>query len=385
MLVIPVARGSESSRAPAPQTCNARRGVVVGTDPIEVLALDVDGVLTDGRVTLTADGREAKQIGFRDLDALSKARRSGLRIALVTGEQGPLVEAVATRVGAEHVLSGAKDKHAALHELAETMNTTTARICFVGDADRDAAAFGCVGLALAPRDASPSARSMAHRVLVSEGGSGAVEEAVGVLLAIREDARSSERLLGELARIAEDSVAAHQRFVAESLPTLSRVAQTFARAIRGGNKILFCGNGGSAADAQHVAGELVGRFLVDREPWPAISLCSDTSILTAIGNDWEFSDVFARQVRALVRPGDVVVGISTSGRSENVLRAMREGKRRGAVCVGFTGSRGWALAEVSDVCFAAPAEATPRIQELHILAWHGVCQVVEALLTERAA
>ena len=353
--------------------------------PLDVLALDIDGVITDGRVALGPEGEETKGIAFRDLDAIGQARRAGIRIALVTGEDGPMVDIVAERVGADEVVRAAKDKHAAIHALADRMSTTTQRLCFVGDADRDAPAFGCVGLGLAPADASPVARSKAHRVLSSKGGSGAVAEAVNLLLETIDDAKSSIAREAELRRIAEDSLSAHRRFVEEAPSSLQRVAQVLIRAIRSGNKILFCGNGGSAADAQHVAGELVGRFLVESEPWPAISLASDSSILTAVGNDWDFDDVFARQVRALAREGDVVVGISTSGKSRNVLRALREAGARGAVRVGFTGGDGGDLARATDVCFTAPAETTPRIQELHILAWHSICEIVEAALTGTAA
>ena len=165
------------------------------------------------------------------------------------------------------------------------------------------------------------------------------------------------------------------------MPILVQVAQRLIRAVRTGRKILLFGNGGSAADAQHVACELVGRFLLDSDPWPVIALTTDTSILTAVGNDWGFADIFARQVRALARPGDVVVGISTSGRSPNVLRGLQAGRNQGATTVGFTGGDGSAMREYTDVCFCAPAQSTPRIQELHLLAWHAICEIVETELT----
>jgi D-sedoheptulose 7-phosphate isomerase len=193
---------------------------------------------------------------------------------------------------------------------------------------------------------------------------------------------ATEPYLPDFRRIVQDSIATHQRMLDEALPVLAEVAETFVRALRGGRKILFFGNGGSAADAQHIAGELVGRFLRESEPWPALALTTDTSILTAVGNDWEFEDVFARQVRALVRPGDVVIGISTSGRSPNVLRGLQDGKACGAVTIGFTGSSGTKMRDFCDVCFCAPADRTPRIQELHILAWHAICEIVENRLLD---
>ncbi|HVU01480.1 MAG TPA: SIS domain-containing protein [Polyangiaceae bacterium] len=350
---------------------------------IDVLALDIDGVLTDGRVALGRGGEETKGIAFRDLDAIAKARRAGVQIALVTGEEGPLVDVIAKRIDADRVLSGKKDKHAALHALAEDLHMPAERICFVGDADRDARAFACVGLGLAPSDASPLARERAHRVLASRGGEGAVAEAVNIVLETRETALFQERREHSLRRIVEDSLAVHQSLAEAGTSVLADVAAVFVGALRGGRKILFCGNGGSAADAQHVAAELVGRFKLERDPWPAIALSTDTSILTAVSNDWEFEDVFARQVRALARPGDVVVGISTSGKSPNIIRALSDAKKKGATTVAFVGSQGGPIADIADVAFKAPSSATPRIQEIHILAWHAVCEVVEETLAAR--
>lgn len=347
---------------------------------IDVLALDIDGVLTDGRVGISPGGNEQKEIAFRDLDAIHMAKRAGLRVALVTGEEGPMVELIARRIGADHVIAGAKDKHGAIHALANTVNAKPAQICFVGDADRDARAFGCVGLGLAPADASPRARARAHRVLTQRGGAGAVAEAVDLVLTLREDSAQGPARTIELARIVDESLEAHRRFRQESLPLLADVAHALVQAFRKGNKLLLCGNGGSAADSQHVAAEIVGRFAREREPWPAMALSTDTSILTAVGNDWAFEDIFARQVRAFARPGDVVCGISTSGNSENVARALRVAKERGALTLSFTGVRGGAVAELADIAFLAPSERTARIQELHILAWHAVCEVVEASL-----
>lgn len=349
---------------------------------IQVLALDIDGVLTDGRVGITPSGQERKEIAFRDLDALGAARRAGLRIALVTGEDGPMVRVIAERIRPDHVICGAKDKYAALQDLAVAMQSEPRRICFVGDADRDAVAFGSVGLGLAPADASPRARALAHRVLSSRGGAGAVAEAVSIVLELLEDVRRGPEREAALTRIIDESLEAHVHLRRESVPVLAQVAQMLVRALRSGNKLLLCGNGGSAADAQHVAGEIVGRFALERDPWPAMALSTDTSILTAIGNDWTYDDVFARQVRAFAKSGDVVCGISTSGASKNVVRALEVARERGATTLAFTGARGGLVAEVADLAFKAPSVRTPRIQELHILAWHGVCEVVERTLVE---
>jgi len=352
---------------------------------IELLALDIDGVITDGKVTVSAHGEETKGIAFRDLDALAKARRRGLKIALVTGETGALQAAIAERLSPDLVLSGAKDKVLALRTLSHEMGVELANICFVGDADRDALAFSMVGLALCPSDASPAARGKANRVLEARGGEGAVAEAVELVLAGRATQQRMPEHERALKRIVEDSIRAHEKLLAESLSGLAEIAEVLANALRTGHKILFCGNGGSAADAQHVAAELVGRFAIERDPYPALALTTDTSILTAVGNDWDFKDVFARQVRAHARVGDVVVGISTSGRSPNVVRALEAAREKGALGISFTGRNGGPIAKAAKLSFKAPEASTPRVQELHILAWHGICEIVEALLVAERA
>lgn len=165
--------------------------------------------------------------------------------------------------------------------------------------------------------------------------------------------------------------------LAGHLDTLVAIADRLGACLRAGGTIYLCGNGGSAADAQHVAAEFVGRFLRERRPLPAIALTCNTSILTAIGNDYDFSQVFARQVRAHVTPRDCVVGISTSGKSPNVLEALRAAQDIGAGTIGFTGEQGLALASLCDKCLLAPSANTPRIQEAHLLAWHLICDQIE--------
>ena len=349
--------------------------------PIRLVALDIDGVLTDGTASLGED--PCKRIAFHDLDAVTALRRAGLEIALVTGESDAMVDAVAGRFGIALVVRGAKDKAAALTELARECGVELAEVCYVGDSDRDAPALALAGLGLAPADATPAARAAADRVLGARGGAGAAAEAARLVLGLAAVAAGTEQRRTEIARIVADSIEAHRRLLDGPLEVLARVAYELVAAIASGRKVLLFGNGGSAADAQHVAGELVGRFACESEPWPAIALTTDTSILTCVGNDWSFAEVFRRQVRALARPGDVAVGISTSGRSENVLRGLAAARERGAVTIGFTGSRPGPLAEATDVCFCAPADATPRIQELHLLAWHAICEVVERELVAR--
>jgi D-sedoheptulose 7-phosphate isomerase len=156
-----------------------------------------------------------------------------------------------------------------------------------------------------------------------------------------------------------------------------KAVQVSVDALNQGNKLLFAGNGGSAADAQHWAGELVSRFYFDRPGLPAIALTTDTSILTAIGNDYGYDYVFARQVEALGREGDVLFAISTSGNSKNILRAIQAARTAGMRVIGFTGQGGGAMAELCDVCFRMPSGETPKVQEGHEFVGHLICGLIE--------
>ena len=163
--------------------------------------------------------------------------------------------------------------------------------------------------------------------------------------------------------------------------TITEAAECITQAIRNGHKVLLCGNGGSAADAQHFAAELVGRFLRERQGWPAIALTVDSSILTGIGNDYGFAQVFARQVEALGRPGDVLLAISTSGRSENIIEAARQARAVGMSVLGMTGDSDSPLSAYCDLTFAIPSGFTPYVQQAHAAIIHVLCGLIEENLT----
>lgn len=170
-----------------------------------------------------------------------------------------------------------------------------------------------------------------------------------------------------------------KRHLQSEVKLLISIAEELSQAFRRGNKVLLFGNGGSAADAQHIAAELSGKFHLQRESLPAIALTTNSSSLTAIANDYGYDEVFVRQLQGLVAEGDVVIGISTSGNSPNVLLAMEEAKRRGAITIAFTG-KGGKLKEIADHVLCLPSSDTPRIQEAHITAGHVICYLVEQAL-----
>ena len=168
------------------------------------------------------------------------------------------------------------------------------------------------------------------------------------------------------------------------LANARKIAAVMIAALRAGNKILLIGNGGSAADAQHIAAEIIGRYKQDRPGWAAIALTTDSSALTAIANDYGFEQVFARQVGGLGKPGDVLLAFSTSGRSPNILAALRKARELGLVTVGFTGTKGEALSSHCDHLFVSPSDDTPVVQQIHLTIAHGICDEIEQTLMREA-
>ena len=180
--------------------------------------------------------------------------------------------------------------------------------------------------------------------------------------------------------ICEESIKAHTKFAATNAQTLVDFAQTIAACFNDGGKVMICGNGGSAADAQHIAAEFASRFVMERPPLPAMALTTDTSLLTAVGNDYNFSDVFDKQVSAFANAGDIVWGISTSGNSENVIKALRRAAKNGATTLGFSGRDGGLMKGLCDKLLIVDNRITARIQELHIMSAHIICGLVDEIM-----
>jgi len=191
---------------------------------------------------------------------------------------------------------------------------------------------------------------------------------------------TSKRMIELVINSFRESADVKLAFVETYAQQIVEVGQIIAQALKDGNKLLLFGNGGSAADAQHIAGEIVGRFKKERKALPAIALTTDTSILTAVGNDYGFESVFERQIEALCMPGDVVIGITTSGDSPNVVRGIAKAHDLGATTIAFTGKGGGKVVQIAHYSFVVPSYETPRIQECHITLGHVLCEIIDALL-----
>lgn len=180
----------------------------------------------------------------------------------------------------------------------------------------------------------------------------------------------------------ENSIKVKEKFFQENVTLIKEVSELIAKTLNEGGKILIFGNGGSATDASHIAAEFVNRFKRERPALPAISLNTDMAVITAIANDYDYSEVFAKQIKALAQKGDIAIGISTSGSSRNVIKAIEVAKNRGLKTIAFTSTKGEKLISKVDYAFAVNSEETPRIQETHITLGHIICELVEDLLFE---
>jgi len=184
-------------------------------------------------------------------------------------------------------------------------------------------------------------------------------------------------------KILADSLKINDEFVRENSSKIGMVAEKIASAFLGDRKLLICGNGGSAADAQHMAAEFVNRFQLERPPLPAMALTTDTSVITSIGNDYSFEDVFSKQVKALGIEGDVLLALSTSGNSKNVLSAVEVANKQGLYTVGMLGNKGGKLSTAVDMALIVKSDVTARVQEAHILAEHIICHLVDYILFQK--
>jgi D-sedoheptulose 7-phosphate isomerase len=184
-------------------------------------------------------------------------------------------------------------------------------------------------------------------------------------------------------KIFKESCRVKEAFINDNLGGLVNIIDVLTAALKAGNKILIFGNGGSAADAQHIAAEFVNRFIIERPPLPAVALTTDTSVITSVGNDYDFSEIFAKQIRALGQPGDVAWGISTSGNSPNVIKGLETAKKMGLITLAFTGGDGGSIGQIADLLLNVSSNSTARVQETHITASHAICELVDMKLFQK--
>jgi D-sedoheptulose 7-phosphate isomerase len=345
---------------------------------ISLVVFDFDGVMTDNRVRVHESGDEAVWCHRGDGLGIARLREAAFDVIVLSTEANPVVTARCRKLNIQAIQS-CDDKLTALQQFAAERNLSPGQIAYVGNDINDLACMAWVSWPIAVADAVPEVRAAAKWVTQLPGGGGAVREVADLLVA----ARLNTDPAIEWARQSVWQSLEVKQAIAGSEPLLSqivRVARAMAEVLQAGGRVFFFGNGGSAADAQHLAAELVGRFALERRALAAMALSVNTSALTAIGNDYGYEQVFSRQLEGLARAGDMAIGITTSGNSTNVVRAMESGRAMGLRTIAMTGARGGQIRGVVDECLCVPSDLTPRIQEGHILIGHMLCEYVERVL-----
>ena len=336
---------------------------------IKLLVFDIDGVLTDGTVIVDTSGREQKKINLKDIDAIYALKQDGYMLAAVTGENTEIVSYFKERFPWDYFYSGNKNKRKAMEQLAQELGLDREEICYIGDGKYDVEPLNYAGLGICPKDAIQEAKEMADIILQSAGGQGGLWELVGILKGLERQETPENYFYKQWWKHAD----LFKRLASDhSLMTnIMRVADAMIELQKKHNSVFLCGNGGSAADAQHIATEFISRFYRERPAMNAEALTVNTSTLTAVGNDYSYERIFVRQLEAKGKDGDMLIGISTSGKSKNVMEALRYAAGRGLITVLLTGDCDNVEAEqICDHIIRVPSKETPRIQEAHIFIGH---------------
>lgn len=343
---------------------------------IELIVFDIDGVITDGTVIIDSNGNEQKQINLKDIDAIFELNRRGFKLAAITGEDTEIVNYFEKRFPWEYFYRGNKTKRETMQQIEEGTGISRENICYIGDGKYDIEPLMYAGLGICPANAIDKAKNAADVILQNDGGNGCIWEVISILEKYNDEGCSQHYFLSKL----EEHTSIFKQLASDQqlMDTVIKIGDQIISIFEKGGCLFLCGNGGSAADAQHIATEFVSRFYKERPGLNAEALSVNTSTLTAIGNDYSFESVFARQLEAKAHAGDMVIGISTSGTSKNVLEALRYAEKNDITTVLLMGGfENPELDHAADYIIKVPAIITPRIQEAHIFLGHVIAEYVE--------
>lgn len=345
---------------------------------IELVVFDIDGVITDGTITVDSVGRELKKINLKDVDAIYELHRRGFRLAAITGEDTEIVDYFENRFPWEFFYRGKQTKKETMQLIERGTGIRRDKVCYIGDGKYDVEPLAYAGLGVCPADAVGDAKDAADIVLQKKGGDGCIWELLDILEEYNNDFSGHSYFFHRLT----DHTDTFKQMASDSHLTnnLIHIGDLIIDTLKNNGALYLCGNGGSASDAQHIATEFVSRFYEERPGMNAEALSVNTSTITAIGNDYSFERIFVRQLEAKAKPGDIVIGISTSGGSKNVLQALRYAKEHDMIAVLMMGGFEKPTlreGDAADYILRVPSLVTPRIQEAHIFMGHVLAEYVE--------
>lgn len=343
---------------------------------IKLVIFDVDGVITDGSIIINEDGNEQKKLNLKDIDAVFELKSREFMIAAITGEKSPIVSYFEKRFPWDCFYRGKKNKVEIIKEIERDLDVNSSEICYIGDGKYDVEPLKYVGLGICPADAIDKAKMDADVILQNRGGDGCLWELVSILEDYNNEGSSHNYFYKRLAEHTNifKVIASDKKLIDDVM----NIGDDIITLLKNKNQVFLCGNGGSAADAQHIATEFVSRFYKERHALNAEALTVNTSTLTAVGNDYSYERIFVRQLEAKAKKGDIIIGISTSGKSKNVIEALRYAKKEGIITVMLMGNYdNDELKDIADYVIKVPSKITPRIQEAHIFIGHLIAEYVE--------
>lgn len=343
---------------------------------IKLVIFDIDGVITDGSIIVDSTGREQKKINLKDIDAIFQIKREGCRLAAITGEDSDIVGYFEQRFPWDYFYRGNKSKTDTIREIMQKENLTSEEICYIGDGKYDVEPLAYAGLGICPRDAIDNAKNAADIILQQGGGQGCLWELLDILRTYNDGMIPENYFYQRLAE--HTNILKKMGSDMELIRKVMSLAEDIYGVLQSGGRLFLCGNGGSAADAQHIATEFISRFYHERPALNAEALTVNTSTLTAIGNDYSYERIFVRQLEAKAKKGDVLIGISTSGKSKNVIEALKYARENGIKTAMWMGDfDSTQVSEFCDYVIKVPSDITPRIQEAHIFIGHTLAEFVE--------
>ncbi len=343
---------------------------------IELIVFDIDGVITDGSMTVDSNGNELKRLNLKDVDAIFELHNRGFKIAAITGEETEIVDYFEKRFPWEYFYRGSKTKKDAMLQIENGTGIAREHICYVGDGKYDVEPLSYAGLGICPANAIDKAKSVADMILQNNGGDGCIWELIFILEQYNEPFSGQNYFYSRL----KDHTDIFKKLSTdkEISDCIIDIGDEIIKIFNRGGGVYLCGNGGSAADAQHIATEFVSRFYRERPGLNAEALSVNTSTITAIGNDYSFERIFARQLEAKAKAGDMVIGISTSGTSRDVIAALEYARNNGiSTVLMMGGNENPELKGKADYIIKVPSLITPRIQEAHIFIGHVLAEYVE--------
>ncbi len=343
---------------------------------IKMIVFDIDGIITDDTVIIDGTGREQKRMNFKDVDAIFELHRRGFKLAAITGEGNVMVDYFHKRFPWDYFYSNNKQKKITIQQLVVDSGIALDEICFIGEGKYDVEALEYVGLGICPPDSIKEAKQASDIILQNCGGHGCVWELLDILEQYNNEDTPHNYFYQRLEEHTNifKSMASDMKLIENVMLIGDKIIEAFEK----GGKLLLCGNGGSAADAQHIATEFISRFYKERKAMNAEALTVNTSTLTAISNDYSYEKIFVRQIEAKGNEGDILIGISTSGKSKSVLEALRFARKQGILAVMLMGDfYNFELEDAADLVIKVPSQIIPRIQEAHIFLGHLLAEYVE--------